>query len=458
MSLRTQLVATIALVLVATIWLGMLLVHWHAVDKVATEMTASLGVGTRIARNAVGVAELPISDPRRKLELLVSHFDGDRHIKAHVVDTAGGILRSSTPATDPVPAPQWLEHWLAEPPRRVEVALPDIFATHGKLVLETYSKNEIAEVWDDLKVYAKLLAVYGVSGLGVTLLVLTLAMRPLTALNAAISKIGRGDFSTRLDESGPRELASLAHGFNTMTRRLSGAEHRNRELVNHLSRVQEEERAELARNLHDEVSPLLFSVDVDATSIQLAAASGHMDGIAEKARSIQDAAQAMKRNVRGIIEQLRPESADGIDWHSSVQDVVAFWQQRFPTVRFRTRIDDLDAPAVTALALKYVVGEAIGNALKHARPLEIAVTIAAEEGGIAAAIRDDGGGFRPEGDVPSGGSTGGHGIVGMRERVERAGGRFAITALGDPPGVEVRAEFPISSGGNSAVTKGGLST
>ncbi len=440
MSLRTQLVAMIALVLLATLWLGALLVHWHAVDKVSTEMSAALSVGGRIARNAVGVADVPIADPRRTLGLVVTHFDGDRHLKAHLVEPSGRIVQSSRPAADLTPAPRWIERWLEEPPRRIDVALPDVFDAHGKLMLETYDRNEIAEVWDDLMLYAKLLAVYSASGLGVTLLVLALAMRPLEALSRAIARIGAGDFSTQLEETGPRELADLARGFNTMTRRLAGAESRNMRLVDSLSRVQEEERAELARNLHDEVGPLLFSIDVDATAIRLAADEGDRDsGIAGKATSIQEATLALKRNVRGIIEQLRPASAEDIDWPRSVHDTVAFWRQRFPGVTLETRLDHVEVPADVAVALKYVVGEAIGNALKHARPRRISVDFAAVGDRLAAVVRDDGGGRTGAG--PGAGGAG-YGIVGMRERTERAGGRFTITDVDDPKGVEIRAEFP----------------
>ena len=414
MSLRQQLIATIALVLLATLGLGAMLVHWHAVEKVETEMAAALAVGARITRKAVDGME-HVAEPRRRLERLVADFDGDRHVRAVAVGPDGRVLFASKPAIDAAAAPRWMERWLGQSSRKARVELPAAFDGHGAMFLEADLRNEIAEVWDDLLVYAKLLAVYSISGLGVTLLVLAHAMRPLRNLNIAITRIGAGDFSAHLPEAGPSELVTLASGFNAMTQRLSQAESRNTQLVDQLSRVQEEERVELSRNLHDEVSPLLFSVDVDATAIKQLAATGVVEGIGDKAKSIQSAVQAMKGNVRAIIEQLRPVEMDPDDWRAAIGEMLEFWQLRFPDVSFRMELSDIACPPAIGVAVRYLTNEGIGNALKHGAPNRIAVTIVQRGGEIEAMVRDDGGGIRP-----GGGDRGGYGVVGMRERVARA--------------------------------------
>ncbi len=438
MSLRQQLIATIALVLLATLGLGAMLVHWHAVKKVETEMAAALAVGARIAHNAVDDAD-EVINPRRRLELMIADFNGDRHLKASVRAADGTTLLASQPAIDDEPAPAWLVRWIDQPARRTDVKLPPVFDQHGTLVLEADARNEIAEVWDDLVIYAKLLGVYSVSGLGVTLLVLSHAMRPLRDLNIAVTRIGAGDFSASLPEAGPTELVRLAGGFNAMTRRLAQAEDRNIQLVDQLSRVQEEERIELSRNLHDEVSPLLFSVDVDAMSIKHLVADGKVDGISDKAKAIQSAVQSMKSNVRGIIEQLRPVDMAPDDWRAAVGEMLEFWQLRFPDVSFQMELGDIVCPPAIGIAVRYMTNEGIGNALKHGEPKRIAVTIVERGGGLVATVRDDGGGIRVGRGRP------GYGLVGMRERVIRAGGTFEIIEIGEPRGVEVRGTFPLAS-------------
>lgn len=438
MSLRLQLIATIALVLLATLGLGAMLVHWHAVKKVETEMAASLAVGARIARNAVEDAD-ELSNHRRRLELMIADFNGDRHVKAYLRAADGSVRLASQPSVDAEPAPAWLVRWLDQPARSTTVALPSVFDQFGTLVLEADGRNEIAEVWDDLQLYARLLAVYSIAGLGVTLLVLAHAMRPLRDLNIAVARIGAGDFTASLPEAGPSELVRLASGFNAMTRRLAQAESRNIQLVDQLSRVQEEERIELSRNLHDEVSPLLFSVDVDAMSIKSLAAGGRVDGVAERAAAIQSAVQSMKSNVRAIIEQLRPVDMAPEDWRAAIGEMLEFWQLRFRDVSFQMELGDIVCPPAIGVAVRYLTNEGIGNALKHGSPKHIAVTIVARGGAVEASVRDDGGGVRP------GRGRAGYGLVGMRERVVRAGGVFEFIEIGEPRGVEVRGTFPIAA-------------
>ena len=107
MSLRLQLFGTIALVLLATLVIGALLTYRHAIDKIDTEMRAAIAVGSRIAHNAVDDVE-EVVNPRRRLELLAADFDGDRHLRAFLVEPGGTIpalLLARTPMCPPANAP-----------------------------------------------------------------------------------------------------------------------------------------------------------------------------------------------------------------------------------------------------------------------------------------------------------------------------------------------------------------
>ena len=94
------------------------------------------------------------------------------------------------------------------------------------------------------------------------------ALRPLENLSSAFEQIGKGDYHGRLPERGPPELTRLASGFNLMTQRLATIAAQNRRLNERLLTLQAEERADLARDLHDEIGPLLFAVDMTAATIE----------------------------------------------------------------------------------------------------------------------------------------------------------------------------------------------
>ena len=94
-------------------------------------------------------------------------------------------------------------------------------------------------------------------------------MRPLENLANAFDQIGNGDYRRRVPEDGPPETPRrLASGFNTMTHRLATVAAQNRRLHERLLTLQAEERADLARDLHDEIGPLLFAVDMTAATIE----------------------------------------------------------------------------------------------------------------------------------------------------------------------------------------------
>lgn len=437
MSLRQQLLGTIALVLFGTLLLGAFLTYRHALNKIETEMQAAIAVGSRIARNAVDDAE-EVVNPRLRLRLLVADFDGDRHLRVQLIDPDGKVAAVSglEPAKERVPA--WMYQLLGRAPDVVTVELPPIFNGHGKIVLQTDPRNEIAEVWDDVKLFLTILLIFCVTGLMVMLLVIGRALQPLNILTAAFDRIGRGDYGPRMQEVGPREFVSLASGFNKMVGHLSDMESRNRGLLVQLEAVQEEERAELARNLHDEVSPLLFCVGVDAMAIQRLSSDKANGKIAEHAKSIQDAVGTMKGNVKSILGELRPSNVHALGLHGAIDDLIEFWKGRNPHLSFTVEIPDTSWGAKIDGAVQAIVGESVNNALKHSSPRRVKIGVNEVVGMLVVEVSDDGGGLKAAGPQECG-----FGILGMKERAQNLGGVLTVSNTSDARGVVVRAELPV---------------
>jgi two-component system sensor histidine kinase UhpB len=441
MSLRTTLLRTIVIVLLATLALGSVLIYWHSVRKVQTEMRAAIAVGSRIATNAVDDVD-EISDPRRRLELLVRDFDGDRHLQASLVDAEGRLAAASKLQPPENQVPGWLFRLLAGEAQSVVVALPAMFDRYGSVVLRADPRNEVAEVWNDAQLYMAILAVFCALTALALYVSLGRALRPLQDLKEGFGRIGRGDYEARVPVVQPREFARLNAGFNQMAARLSEMETRTSRLREQLETVQDEERVELARNLHDEVSPLLFSIEVDALTIrQLAAQPGEKgDEIAARAGAIQQAATQLKRNVRAILGQLRPAGSHGMPLKSEVENLVAFWRSRHPDRHFEIELPEASWGSKLDSTLHAIIREALGNALQHSHARRIGVRLREIEGGKAleAVVEDDGGGLRsPQGR--------GYGLIGMRERAAMLGGSLEVRERENPAGVVVRAIFPLEA-------------
>ncbi|MBC8129630.1 MAG: HAMP domain-containing protein, partial [Rhizobiaceae bacterium] len=301
MSLRGRLAATIAFATVAILIVGGLLSHRHALEKISVEMDAA----HRVALNAISrlIAELPASaHPQRDLDSLVRTFNGDRHVRLLLIDAFGQVRLESHLAPPRLPAPAAFEAVLA-PSREGDVlALPGNAAPLVAVMLVVVPVNEIAEVWSDLLLNLSILGLFVALAFGLVFSVVGRSLMPLGALVSAFHRIGKGDYAVVLAPRGPPELAALARGCNEMAARLAEMAQRNRRLSEQLMRLQDEERAELARDLHDDVGPFLFAIDVDATSIAgILEGSEHEDphksAIGERAASIRQAARHARLEV-----------------------------------------------------------------------------------------------------------------------------------------------------------------
>ncbi len=119
-------------------------------------------------------------------------------------------------------------------------------------------------------------------------------------------------------------------------------------------------------------------------------------------------------------------------------------------VDYETQGDFAAVPARLALAAYRIVQESLTNVIKHVgAEASVRVSLRAEPGQLAVCVRDDGYG---SGAQPIAGqihdiTTGGHGIAGMRERVELLGGHLRAGVI-DGGGFEVTAQLPTANGGS----------
>jgi signal transduction histidine kinase len=107
-------------------------------------------------------------------------------------------------------------------------------------------------------------------------------------------------------------------------------------------------------------------------------------------------------------------------------------------VRLKVIGEPMPLPSGVELSVYRIVQEALTNALKHADPTDVTVTLAFRDGRLELEVVDDGPPAR-------GTATTGQGIVGMRERVALLGGRLE-TGQRDGGGFRVAAQLPISGG------------
>lgn len=213
------------------------------------------------------------------------------------------------------------------------------------------------------------------------------------------------------------------------------------ELSQHLIRVSEEEKAKIARELHDTFGSNLTAINMDLNWIQRR--------IPEESREVRERLQRVLQMLaetvelkHEVIEGLRPSHLDNLGLAYAMRSHCREFSRRTGLacdVEVNEDFDDID-PA-WSIALYRIVQETLTNITKHAHATRVRVSLQRDEAGMRLRVLDDGVGLA-EGAAAKPKS---HGIVGMRERMRQVGGSFTITPGPNSQGTLVTAFIPDDS-------------
>ena len=428
MSLQFRVLGSIAVLLVLALLGGGTLLLLHAKSVAQLEVhTAFRGAERSIRDTLQGNVEHTVT-----LRQVVASFEGQRHVRAALVNETGRVIVQSQLGRQKDPAPRWFEDLMTPPPlaSRIPINLPGFPCV---VVLTSDPHNEIAEVWNNARNAFLTMLLFCAATMALVSVAFAYAFGFLRRFQAGLKDVAQGNYDVRLDTKGAPELAALAQGFNHMTERLAAYSDSNQRLERQIQNVQEEERAGIARDLHDEVGPYLFAIQVDANAVAKSAdpRTRALGG------TIRDAVLHIQRHVSDILRQLRPANDLEFGLQAAIADLVLFWSRRYPAIRFDSAI--APGPALdrrSEEAVFRIVQESLSNAVRHGKPQAIRIAVTEEANGVAVCVEDDGGGLKQ-----SSAGLGSMGLAGMENRVRALNGRFSIENF-EGKGVRVRALLP----------------
>jgi signal transduction histidine kinase len=189
-------------------------------------------------------------------------------------------------------------------------------------------------------------------------------------------------------------------------------------LSTHLQELAEEEKSELARNLHDELGGLLTAAKMDLSWVQSRVTDPDLQERLAQLGSVLDEAMDLKRRV---VEDLRPSLLDHFGLPTALR---AYVDSVCAKAGLRTELtlpeDGAEMAKDTAIALFRIVQEGVTNIIRHAGARSVMLRFGAEGDAYLITLSDDGSGF----DAADPEFSSSHGITGMRQRVRALGGRF----------------------------------
>jgi two-component system sensor histidine kinase UhpB len=436
MSLQSRLLAAIFLALLVSFSVGAGLATWHAARSVHDELAVSLASARQ--GTLAGLANLAPGDAgATQLRRLLQAFDGNQHVQAALLDADGHVVLASTQGVG-TGAPAWFLKLVA--PRLKKVLAP-VSSVPGVRAfrLEADAASEAGERWTELSERVASLGVFFVVAALLCSVTVGRSLRPLTALAQGFSRVGRGELRAELVEAGPPEIATLAGAFNRMAAALRSAEAQNRRLSQQVVTIADEERAEIARDLHDEIGPLLFATANFAAAIGRMVETGDLGAVPAQLRSIQDATAQVQREVRDMLGRLHDGETAPADLATAVAELASFWRGVRPETVFAAEIAASCARlgAAARECLFRAAQEGVSNAVRHGAPLHVWIGAQVCDGLAVLSVRDDGAGGVEGADL-----TQGLGLAGMRARAGALGGRVEIDRVG---GWTVSVHLPLEA-------------
>lgn len=190
-------------------------------------------------------------------------------------------------------------------------------------------------------------------------------------------------------------------------------------LAQRLQAAREDERARLARDLHDELGALLTSAKLDAARLKmrLAGAPPHTLACLAHLVTMLDEVVSIKRR---ITEELRPSSLDQLGLVATLEIAAREFVQ-CAGIEVHRDFSPVRLGAAAQLVVYRLVQESLNNVAKHAGAHQVWLQLIERGGRVEVSVRDDGSGFDPQRVAPSA-----CGLLGMRLRAQSEGGTLSV--------------------------------
>ena len=296
--------------------------------------------------------------------------------------------------------------------------------------------NDSADVYEKWIAFVFLVAapfVLGLLAFVIAQRTVEATLRPLLDLGAAISRLKGGDYNRPVACHGPPEIRRACEQINTLAGVLTELRVSNHAFMKRIVSAQDDERAEIGRDLHDEFSPLLFAARANAHALRMQGGDPERTALAGEISRI---VEAIQRTNSRLLARLRPLDLQNLGLTRNIAALIdspaAKAGNLAADIRLDPALDRLDE--LSARTVYRFVQEAITNILRHAKASKAEVLATIQGSLLTAEVSDNGVGM-PDGTLL------GRGLQGMKERIDALGGTFLVAS--NSAGTVVRCTLPV---------------
>jgi two-component system sensor histidine kinase UhpB len=309
------------------------------------------------------------------------------------------------------------------------LALPEFKATFP-VTIEGRQVGDIVFVPDmAADIYEKWIGFLAIACSGITLMLLTWAiahfaarsaLRPLQSLGDGLTRMRSGDYEQPIAPAGPPEIRKSAQEANELARTLNRLSQDNRSLLRRIVSLQDDERQDMARELHDELGPLLFGIRANTVALLESIPSGQAK-LRRAAEGIVQSVETLQQANRRILDRLRPLYIQELGLERSIQTLLQNVKAQAPDLKVTSQIDTTlnEVDGLLSQTIYRVIQEAVTNVLRHARANAMHVAADIHDREVIVEVSDDGIGFPAD-------RMFGRGLTGMLERVRALSGTLEL--------------------------------
>jgi two-component system sensor histidine kinase UhpB len=419
LSLRTRLLLPLGLMFGLALLLGAVSLQLFAPTQLLEEAEPAARAARSVAAALNGALETS-ANPQATLDAFVQSLGTSEAIRFRRPDAETGAHPPIEVRTPLGRVPHWFVHL---------VELPEIGATYP-VTIEGKRVGDIVFAPDmSADIYEKWVGFLAIASSGIALMLLTgiiahfaarSALGPLQNLGDGLTRMRMGDYEHLIPATGPPEIRKSSLEANELARTLGRLSRDNRSLLRRIVSLQDDERRDMARELHDELGPLLFGIRANTVAL-LEAIPPSEAKLGSAAEGILQSVETLQQANRRILDRLRPLYIQELGLERSIQTLLQNAKTQAPGLALTSEIDAKlnTVDGLLSQTVYRVIQEAVTNVLRHAKADSMNVRAVIEDRELVVEISDNGVGFPADRML-------GRGLTGMLERVRALSGTLQL--------------------------------
>ena len=425
MSLKSKLLIYInSLLLIATL-IGLLTILMVTQKNVREEVLSTM----TLAEFAIeqGVKKNPdfYLFQREDSDLGFSELSEIRHLKIQFFNNQDILLEETSNTFDEIkPPPYWFVFLIEKLSEEIffsKINIDQRGEMTGYILIKPEPIYEYAEIWQQIKVGLWIIGAFLILINIVVLILFSHMIKPINKIIEGFEKLEAGNYKSKINRSNILELDIIGKKFNSMINNLRQSNDKIHKLSQNLINVQEQEKSELARDLHDELGQSLTALQAEAASISKSTKKSSRD---DAIFNVIQLSKNMMLSTREIIKKLNLGLIEDLGLESALIELFENWKRRFKGVKFEYKIEDKALRKITkqeTAHLYRIFQEALTNIAKHSEPKNIKITVKSLDRGNKTRIL-----ISNDGIKSNLANNEGLGLIGIAERVDQINGSLEV--------------------------------